>query len=79
VEAALNALQTADPVTDLTAAHGRDSIRGRIDATLCRVSSAEDIELNDCAPTPRAPRRPPQPSKTNSTMTTTVSSSPHAV
>ena len=44
-EAALNALQAADRVTDLTAADSRDFTRGRIDAILARVNSVDDREL----------------------------------
>jgi hypothetical protein len=44
-EAALNALQAADRVTDLTAADSRDFTRGRIDAILPRVDSVDDREL----------------------------------
>ena len=44
-QAALAALQTADRVTDLTAADGRDFTRGRIDAILARVNTADDPEL----------------------------------
>jgi Protein of unknown function (DUF3732) len=44
-EAALNALQGADRVTNLTAADSRDFTRGRIDAILARVESVDRGEL----------------------------------
>jgi hypothetical protein len=44
-QAALTALQTASRVTDLTAADGRDFTRGRIDAILARVNTADAPEL----------------------------------
>ncbi|MEV6986503.1 DUF3732 domain-containing protein [Sphaerisporangium sp. NPDC051017] len=44
-EAALSALRTANRVTDLAAADGRDFTRGRIDAILSRVDSTDDTEL----------------------------------
>jgi hypothetical protein len=44
-QAALNALQVADRVTDLTAADSRDFTRGRIDAILTRVNAVDDREL----------------------------------
>ena len=44
-EAALNALETAERVTDITAADGRDFTRGRIDAILARVNATDDHEL----------------------------------
>jgi Protein of unknown function (DUF3732) len=44
-ETALNALQAADHVTNLTAASSRDFTRGRIDAILARVQSVDEGEL----------------------------------
>jgi hypothetical protein len=44
-DAALNALRTAERVSDITAADGRDFTRGRIDAILSRISSTDDVEL----------------------------------
>jgi hypothetical protein len=44
-EAALNALRTADRVTELTAADGIDFTRGRIDAILPRVDSVDEQRL----------------------------------
>ena len=44
-EAALNALRAADRVGNLTAADSRDFTRGRIDATIARVNTADDSEL----------------------------------
>ncbi|MEN3539651.1 DUF3732 domain-containing protein [Microbispora sp. ZYX-F-249] len=45
IEAALNALLAADRVGQESGGDSRDFIRGRIDATLARLSSAGDVEL----------------------------------
>lgn len=45
VRLALNALRTADRVADLADAGSRDFTRGRIDAILSRVNTADDTEL----------------------------------
>jgi hypothetical protein len=44
-QAALNALQTADRVTETAEADSWDFTRGRIDATLTRVPATDDTEL----------------------------------
>jgi len=44
-QAALNALQAADRVTETAEADGWDFTRGRIDATLARVPATDDTEL----------------------------------
>ena len=44
-QAALNALQTADRITETAEADGWDFTRGRIDATLTRVPATDDTEL----------------------------------
>lgn len=44
-QAALNALQTADRVTETAEADAWDFTRGRIDATLTRVPATDDTEL----------------------------------
>jgi hypothetical protein len=45
VEAAVDALQAADRVVEDTTGNTLDFIRGRIDATLGRVTAADDIEV----------------------------------
>jgi hypothetical protein len=45
VEAALDTLQVADRIVEETTGNTVDFIRGRIDATLGRVTTADDIEL----------------------------------
>jgi len=44
-QAALNALQAADRITEIAEADGWDFTRGRIDATLARVPATDDTEL----------------------------------